>query len=141
MAIPIEDPARKALIALSLVPGLGPGRIRKLVSEIGSAEEVLHSPSWRLSAVPGIGEQTARSVVAFNGFDLVEAQVRAAERIGARMLVANDPEYPTHLREIYDPPAFLWIRGEYLECDDMAVPVAGTRRDTSYRCHLDQPLA
>jgi len=57
------------------------------------------------------------------------------------MLVENYPEYPAHLREIYDPPAFLWIRGEYLECDDMAVAVVGTRRATSYGRHIAKQLA
>lgn len=132
---------RRALVALSLVPGLGPGRIRKLIRGRASASAVLRSVPSQLSAIAGIGPQLSSSIVTFDQFDLVDAQFRAAERIGARMLHEVDDEYPRLLREIYDPPAFLWIRGHFDPSDNNSIAIVGTRRATSYGRHIAQTLA
>lgn len=132
---------RRALVGLSLVPGLGPGRIRKLLSRRGTALEVFKSNTSTLSDVPGISRRIALSIISFNQFDLVDAQFRAAHRIGARLLTESDPAYPTLLKEIYDPPTFLWIRGEMTEQDNRAVAIVGTRRATSYGRHIAGALA
>ncbi len=132
---------RRALVGLSLVPGLGPGRIRKLLRRRGTALDVFKSNTSILSDVPGISRRIALSIISFNQFDLVDAQFRAAHRIGARLLTESDPAYPTLLKEIYDPPTFLWIRGEMTEQDNQAVAIVGTRRATSYGRHIAGALA
>lgn len=123
---------QRALIALSLTPGVGPGRIRALVQAMGSAHAARRAPERRLAAVPGIGPATARAIATFNDERAVESQIRAAERIGAAFVSADDPRFPAALREIYDPPAFLWLRGTLERADDRAVAIVGTRRASTY---------
>lgn len=132
---------RRALVGLSLIPGVGPGRIRKLLSKVGPATKIMSSSTSRLDAVPGISLRIALDIVSFSRSDLVDAQFRAADSIGARLITETDPEYPELLKEIYDPPAFLWVRGEFLKRDNFAVAIVGTRRATSYGRHIASTLA
>lgn len=132
---------RRALVGLSLVPGLGPGRIRKLLNRRRTPLEVLKSSTATLLTVPGITPRIAIGIVSFNQFDQVDAQFLTARKIGARLLIESDPEYPTLLKEIYDPPTFLWIRGELTGPDNQAVAIVGTRRATSYGRHIAGSLA
>lgn len=127
---------RRALVALSLVPGVGPGRVRALLAVFGSARAVLSEPVSRLVRVEGVGRKTAAAVrTADVGAAEVDRQFERAEAVGARLVALGEAEYPARLREIYDPPPFLWVRGRLAEADDRAVAVVGTRKasDTGRR--------
>jgi DNA processing protein len=52
---PPDDAERRALVALSLVPGVGPGRVRALLAALGSAEAVMRAPASRLVRAEGVG--------------------------------------------------------------------------------------
>ncbi|GIV59836.1 DNA-processing protein DprA [Rhodocaloribacter litoris] len=127
-----ERQEKEALVALSMAPGVGPGRIRSLVARFGSAAAALQAPARVLATVPGIGPQTAAAVAAFDGHAAVTEQFERAERVDATLVTAWDPAFPPLLREIYDPPAFLWVRGTLAEADAKAIAIVGTRRATAY---------
>src|SRR5690554_2274732 len=98
-----------ALVALSLVPGVGPGRIRALLARFGSARAALCSSKEAIAAVPGLGSQTAEAVTGFKDYDLVARQFSVADRVAAKFITAWDPMFPENLTQIYDPPAFIWV--------------------------------
>lgn len=125
------DEAR-ALVALSLVSGVGPGRMRALLARFGSAQAVLEASERALATVDGIGPQTARAIATFEAGASVDEQFERADRIGARPVTLWDDHYPKLLRQIYDPPAVLWVRGDLLAADERAVAIVGTRRATDY---------
>ncbi len=122
----------RALVALSLVPGVGPGRIRSLLAHFGSANAVMTASKHALARVDRVGPQTAAAIVGFHGEAEVDAQFAAAERVGAELVALWDDRYPDLLRQIYDPPAVLWLRGDLLPQDDRAIAIVGTRRATDY---------
>jgi len=119
-----------ALIALALVPGVGPGRIRSLIARFGSAESALAASTQSLSAVSGIGPQTAAAIRAFDEQPAVEAQFVRAENAEATLIAAWDSRFPSILTQIFDPPAFLWMRGRLTENEERAIAIVGTRRAT-----------
>lgn len=129
-----EDSAEelRALVALTLVPGVGPGRIRALLARFGSAQAALSASVVALMQVSGIGAQTARRIAAFDEWGAVDAQFEQAERVGALLISAWDERFPSLLRQIYDPPALLWVRGTLKSEDIKAVAIVGTRRPTDY---------
>ena len=133
---PAVDPAdpeeQRALVALSLVPGVGPGRLRALLARFGSAAAVRRASARRLASADGVGRQTAEAVAGFRDEAAVEAQFERAARVGATLLTLHDPRYPALLRRIYDPPPLLWVRGRLAPEDDRAVAVVGTRKATPY---------
>ena len=132
LAIGDEEAEARAIIGLSLVPGVGPGRIRAILARFRSAARAVKASPRALAKVPGIGPQTAQAIAAFDGRPAVEEQLRRAERVGAWLLPLWDVRFPRPLQQIYDPPAFLWVRGELVPEDERAVAIVGTRRATEY---------
>ncbi len=129
---PTDADELRALVALSLVPGVGPGRIRALLAHFGSASGVLAASPRALAQVDRVGAKTARSIAEFDGGAMVDEQFERAERVGAELVPLWDDRYPALLRQIYDPPAVLWLRGDLLARDARAVAIVGTRRATEY---------
>lgn len=125
---------RRAMVALSLVPGVGSGRLRGLMSRMGSARAVLGASAAALASVPGIGRELAMQIAAARCGEAVEKQFDRAEEIGAEMVTLGDANYPFLLRQIDDPPAFLWMRGSlpFGEGPARALAVVGTRRMSPY---------
>lgn len=134
------DGEMEALIALSMVQGVGPGRIRALRERFGSAKAAFSASERRLATVPGIGPATARAIRTFSQFGVVRDQVVRARRAGARMLPEASAHYPSLLRETFDPPSFLWVRGTVTELDARAVAVVGTRKPSDYGKRVTQTL-
>ncbi|HEX8298653.1 MAG TPA: DNA-processing protein DprA [Rubricoccaceae bacterium] len=131
----------RALVALSLVPGVGSARIRALLTHLGSAERTMEAPVTRLAAVEGGGRQTAQAISTFRDGDAVDRQLAVAARVGARPLSFLDADYPDLLRQIYDPPALLWVRGRLDPADAHAVAVVGTRTATDYGRRVAEAFA
>ncbi|MGI9174740.1 MAG: DNA-processing protein DprA, partial [Rhodothermales bacterium] len=127
-----EEAEERALISLSLVPGVGPGRIRAVLARFRSAVRALKASPRALAEVPGVGPQTAQAIAAFDGERVAEEQLRRAEHVGAWLLPLWDVRFPRLLQQIYDPPAFLWVRGSLVPEDERAIAIVGTRRATEY---------
>ncbi|ARA91768.1 DNA protecting protein DprA [Rhodothermaceae bacterium RA] len=138
---PDEAREQRALVALSMVPGVGPGRVRALLARFGSAAVAMEAPLAALAEVPSIGPQTARAIRAFDAHAAVEAQLDQAARVGARLVASWDASFPRLLRQIYDPPSFLWMRGTLTDADDRAIAIVGTRRATDYGKRLAAEFA
>ena len=138
---PPTDAERRALVALSLVPGVGPTRVRALLARLGTAEAALGARPATLAAVEGVGRRTAEAVVAFDDWDEVDRQFERAGAVGARLVALHDAEMPGRLAHIYDPPPYLWVRGAFAPADDRAVAVVGTRKATDYGRRVAQRFA
>ncbi|MEM1115351.1 MAG: DNA-processing protein DprA [Bacteroidota bacterium] len=129
---PPPEAERRALVALSLVKGVGPGRVRSLLAALGSAEAVMAAPAHRLARADGVGRKTAEAISAWDDAPEVDRQFEQAARVGARLVAFGDDAYPALLRHIYDPPPFLWVRGRLGAEDAGAVAIVGTRKASDY---------
>lgn len=101
-----------------------------LVSVVGSALAVLDR---RLPPLPPPQARLAgRLAEAVSEADLEGAgeTIASAERRGARLVTVLDEDYPINLRQVFNRPPFLWIRGRLLRSDTKAVAVVGTRQAT-----------
>ena len=65
----------------------------------------------------------------------------ALRRLNVRLVTIEDAEYPTNLRQIYDPPPVLFVRGTLLPADERAIAIVGTRRATPYGRLVTETLA
>jgi len=124
--------SRAALVALNLIEGVGPVRVRQLLEFFGDAPAVLKVSKAQLLQVRGIGEETAAAIAGWeNTVDLAGELARIAD-YGCRVVTQEDAEYPRLLREIYDPPVVLYVKGALTDRDNNAVAVVGSRQTTHY---------
>ena len=123
---------QKAFIALNLIEHVGPVRVRQLLDHFGEATAILRANKQQLLQVRGIGEETAEAICGWeNGADLTGELKRIAE-FGCHVLTQADAEYPELLRQIYDPPIALYVKGTLTAQDKNSVALVGSRQTTSY---------
>jgi DNA processing protein len=123
----------EALIALNRLEHVGPIRLRQLLRHFDDDPvAVLHSPAEVLRTVHGVGAETADSISRWRELADLEGELRRIQQSGVRVLCDRDPEYPPLLREIYDPPIVLYVRGTLLASDRNAVALVGSRLTTAY---------
>ncbi len=135
-----EDPERLAWLALILTPGLGPQRILKAVERVGSALLVARLP---LTALEGQRFPAASAQFVANGQAWLAA-TEEAERLramGAGFVCFEDALYPERLREIYDPPPVLWVRGDAALLSQYGIAVVGTRQPSPYGSGMAELLS
>ena len=124
--------SREAYILLNQIEGIGPVRVRALCAALGSPEAVLAAPERELAAVRGIGPKVAENIVTQRGGLDASREEAAAAKLGARLVTPLDAEYPAPLKNIYDPPLCLYVRGTLLPKDEQALAIVGTRRASHY---------
>jgi DNA processing protein len=123
---------KRALIGLSLVSGVGPQRLRALLAAFDTPSDVFRASRTALTNVDGVGTQTAEAILTFDDRAAVEQQIKRADELGATLISPWDERFPNRLREIYDPPGFLWMRGTLPTVERPMVTIVGTRRCTDY---------
>jgi DNA processing protein len=126
------------LLALQLLPGLGPQRIAALLERFGSAAAVLRATGEQLREVPHIGTTLAAAIR--QGVD-VDAELALMDRHGVRLLALGTGAYPAALATIPDPPHLLYVRGTLQEGDARAVALVGSRSCTTYGKRVVERLA
>ena len=123
---------RKAFwVALSMVPGIGPARFRRLVESLGSPEAAWLAKPARLAEV-GLDRRAIESLASVRARVDLEREMEKLRRLGVQLLTLEDDRYPHQLRNIADPPPVLYLRGELLPEDELALAIVGTRRPTVY---------
>ncbi len=116
---------------LKSVPGIGNHLFKRLVDRFGSPQAALTAPSGELLAIEGV---TRRAVEAMRSHGLppyAVAEIDAAQRRGYRIVTLNDGDYPPLLREIPDPPPFLYVSGNLANAE-RCIAVVGSRNATAY---------
>ena len=132
---------REALIALNLIEGVGPVRARSLIEHFGEAPKILAASKHELLRVRNIGDDTAEKISGWEkSIDLAGELKRIAD-FGCHVLISSDENYPASLREIYDPPLVLYVKGELTAKDKNAVAMVGSRQTTHYGIETARKLA
>lgn len=124
--------SREAMVALNMLPKIGPVRVRRLLEGFGTPEAVLGAAKDRLMRVDGIGEETAGILQRWQDHTDPVAELKEAEERGISVVLMEDEEYPTPLRDVYDPPLLLYVWGKIEPRDRHAIGVVGSRRATMY---------
>lgn len=131
----------RSLLALNSIPGLGSHRVRILLDHFKDPEEVFNSGRRDLLKVDGIGESSALSVLSFKKWDETDRNLDRVLDSGIELMGLTDPDYPTLLKQIYDPPTLLWIRGSRDVLSVSGIAVIGTREPTLYGKNTGLELA
>jgi DNA processing protein len=129
------------LVALNLIEGVGPVRVRQLLDHFGEAPKILAASRSELRRVRGIGEDTAEVIAKWETSVDLAAELRRIEEFGCHVLTQADEAYPESLRQIYDPPVVLYVKGALTSKDKNAVAMVGSRTTTHYGVEVARKLA
>lgn len=123
---------REAYIALNMIEGLGPVRVRALIETLGSPAAVFSATEADLLRARGVGVDLAQGIIRQREEVSASDEMTAAGKLGLRIITPLDEEYPPALKNIHDPPLALYIKGGIEKKDRHAIAVVGSRRCTNY---------
>ncbi len=130
---------KEALVALNMVNEIGSVRLAKLLRFFATAQEILAAPEHRLIA-SGLSEKTVLKIKTIKPQD-IEREFGLIKKLGLRILIQDDPEYPQILKQIPSPPLVLYVKGKIIRQDDFSLAIVGSRAASFYGLSLAEKFA
>lgn len=128
-------------LALSLTQGIGSIIFKRLLDHFKTPEAVFNAPSKELLKIEGLGEKVVNQIKKGPDHKRVEKELSILKELGGKIVTIKDESYPSRLKDIYDPPPLLYIRGEINKCDELAVAIVGSRRTSPYGRWITEKLS
>jgi len=133
--------SRDALVALNMIEHVGPVRVRQLLDHFGDAPAILRASKSQLLQVRAIGEETAEAIANWEKSIDLHSELKRIQEFGCHILTQTGDSYPESLKQIYDPPIVLYVKGRLTAKDKNAVAMVGSRRTTHYGIETARKLA
>ncbi len=130
-----------ALLNLFSIPGVGSSRMRNLISIFGTPQNVLAASERQLLQIDGIDKVTVESIKYGIDKAFVDRQIEYIQNTQTQVLTYWDETYPERLKSIYDPPAFLFLKGDITLLDNVSIAIVGSRTPSIYGKSLTEKLA
>lgn len=132
-ANPVCSEKARLYLRLQMTEQVGPIRLQNLLKHFGTVEAVLAASQAELQRVEGIGPITAKAIFGVRAADAeTERELARAADCDVRIICLEDDSYPAPLKHIADPPICLYVRGELIPTDTVAVGIVGTRKCSHY---------
>ncbi|HET7103353.1 MAG TPA: DNA-processing protein DprA, partial [Terracidiphilus sp.] len=137
---PTLDENRLAWLSLALAPGLGPRRIVEAVRQLDAPGRLF---SLSLTELESLRFPAQAAQFVFDGKARTAAEDEWANVVeqGGTIISFTCPEYPERLKEIYDPPPVLWVRGNSALLARPSIAIVGTRHPSPYGTGVTEMLA
>ncbi len=127
-------------LALKLIPGLGTRTSGKLLDRFRTPQAIFRAARTELEGA-GLSGAVAQSIASGCSFEDAAAQQQKMLDAGAELVTIGDPRYPQPLREIFDPPVLLFVRGRVELLQTLMLGVVGTRHPTPYGLAVAERLS
>jgi len=121
----------KYWIALKSIPGVGNVTFPALVDRFVSLPDIFTTPASQLAATPGISKKVANAIACFKGWDKIKLELDRTMKAGIEIVTYQDEFYPAKLRNIYDRPAFIYVKGTLIK-DEINIAMVGSRQASTY---------
>jgi len=121
----------KYWVGFSLIPGIGRVRLSQLDSYFDSLEAAWKAEASELKQ-SGLDASTVKVITSRRPAISLDTEMEKLKRFGVKVITCHDDDYPSRLREIYDYPPILYVRGTLISADEWCLAVVGTRRATAY---------
>ena len=121
------------------VPGVGNLLYKRLITRFKTPERVLDASETELLQVQGVSAKIARAILSHLLSDTIKREIDAVHHRKYRIVTLNDGAYPELLREIPDPPPYLYVCGE-LTGSSRNIAVVGSRNATQYGVEATRDL-
>ena len=126
--------------ALASVQGMGMARFEELEAHFGDISEAWRASSSELRHA-GLTPKLANGIRAKVRETDLDWMMEELENFDVEVVTAKSDRYPSLLREIFDPPAVLYVKGELRSEDGEGIAVIGTRRCTRYGMEMCDDIA
>lgn len=130
----------KYWVSFSRIPGIGRVKIEQLKGYFTTLENAWKASVGELKQA-GLDSRSAGSIINLRPKISPDAEIDNLARYKVEALTCDSPEYPERLREIYDYPPVLYVRGKLLPEDECCLAVVGTRRATVYGRQVAEEIA
>jgi DNA processing protein len=127
-------------LALRLVSGLGTRNSVKLIDRFRTPQAIFRASRTELEQA-GLSGAVAQSIASGCTFEDAVTQHEKMAECDAQLVTIGDPRYPQLLRDIYDPPLLLYVRGRSELLKNICLGVVGTRRPTPYGLAVAERLS
>ena len=121
----------KYWVGFTLIPGIGRARFSRMEQYFGNLERAWHASAAELE-MAGLDKRSIQAIMARRPQISLDAELEKLERYKVTVLTWKDDAYPSRLKEIYDLPPVLYVRGSLAPEDEWTLAVVGTRRPTYY---------
>jgi DNA processing protein len=134
------DENRLAMLALVLTPSLGPKRIVDALARLRAPDQIF---ALTLTELEGLGFPAGAAQFIFDGKARRAADEEWGKIVqqGGSIVTLGCAEYPERLKEIYDPPPVLWVRGNVQLLARPSIAVVGTRHPSPYGAGVAEMLS
>ncbi len=133
--------AKDYYVLLSMVNGLGPLRLAKLINVFGCPQAVWLASERELQAVPGITRPVVADLLAKRNRLDPDKEIQRLKRAGIKTVFVDDSAYPPRLKQIFDPPKALYVRGNIEVLQSPMFSVVGARKATYYGLTVAERIA
>ncbi|MCK4257534.1 MAG: DNA-processing protein DprA [Halanaerobiales bacterium] len=131
---------RKYWVGLSLIPGVGSLRVKRLIEYFKTPERVWRASKKELVSVPLIGSKLAQKIIDTRSRINLELFLRECKEDEIHILCLEDSEFPVNLKQIYDPPPVIYYRGSFKKEDLHSIAIVGSRKMTVYGRRVTRTL-
>ncbi len=125
---------------MALTPGLGARMAGKLLRQFGSPEAIFNASLTTLEA-QRLPAAVAQALHSRQPMSAAAKELAQAQSVGCKLVTWDEPEYPSRLREIYDPPPLLYVLGNIELLNRHMIAIVGSRRPTPYGNQMAERLA
>lgn len=139
--MPISSEKIRSWVTLNMVQGLGSIAFKNLLDRFGSPEQILEANLDELMAAEGIKNEIAQNITQRRFLSDPLKEIKKAEEHGVRIIKYDDAAYPQALREIYDPPMVIYLKGHLPPQNTTFVAIVGSRNATHYGLGSAEKLA
>lgn len=125
------NPEAKYFNAFNLIDGIGPVGFKKLLAHFPSLEQAWSANFYQFSQA-GLENSVIEQIKIKRPKIEPDLEIEKLEKEGIDLMTIEDKNYPKLLKEIYNPPALLYLRGKFEPSDEFSLGVVGTRKPSSY---------
>lgn len=121
----------ESLIALNMLPQLSSIKFKRLWDNFGSGQKIICATISQLRQVEGVTDLLAKKITECRNRNL-DRELDLVKKDRVRIITLKDKDYPRNLKNIYDPPMVLYVKGNLSGEDNQAVAIVGSRRASFY---------
>ena len=132
---------RERLLILNMVGCIGSVRLRNLLKHFGSLSRIFQAKEKELKEVKDIGPVIAEKITQSLKKIDIKKELRLIKKHGVEIISFLDERYPENLKNIYDPPIVLYVKGDILAQDRASIAIVGSRLASFYGLNTAERLA